>query len=58
MTGKVQMHAVNEETMTGKSEMLYGTPDRLQLLTKSDISAKWLGANCVVVPPKAGQATK
>jgi hypothetical protein len=58
MTGKVEMHAVNEETMTGKSEMLYGAPERLQLLTKSDISAKWLGANCVVAPPKAGHPTK
>jgi hypothetical protein len=53
MSGKVEMHAVNEETMTGKSEMLYGAADRLQLLTKSDISAKWLGTACVVVPLKA-----
>lgn len=58
MKGKVEMHAVNEETMTGKSEMLYGAPDRLQLLTKSDITAKWLGANCVVVPPVAGHHKK
>jgi hypothetical protein len=58
MTGKVQMHAVNDETMTGKSEMLYGAPNKLQLLTKSDISAKWLGANCVVAPPKVGHSTK
>jgi hypothetical protein len=53
MTGKVEMHTVNDETMTGKSEMLYGAANRLQLLTKSAISAKWLGAACVVVPPKA-----
>jgi hypothetical protein len=58
MTGTVEMHAVNEESMTGKSEMLYGAPDRLQLLTKSDISAKWLGANCVVAPPKTGHLKK
>jgi len=54
MIGKVEMHAVNEESMTGKSEMLYGAPERLQLLTKSDISAKWLGTACVVAAPKAG----
>lgn len=58
MKGKVEMHAVNEEAMTGKSEMLYGAPDRLQLLTKSDISAKWLGANCVVASPKAAGTAK
>lgn len=53
MSGKVEMHAVGDTAMTGKSEMLYGAPDRLQLLTRSEITAKWLGAQCVVAPSKA-----
>lgn len=58
MSGRMEMHAVDEQTMTGKSEMLYGAPDRLQLLTKSDISAKWLGAACQVAPAKAARHGK
>jgi hypothetical protein len=53
MSGKLAMHAVSDEAMTGRSEMLYGAPERLQLLTRSDISAKWLGARCVVAPAQA-----
>jgi hypothetical protein len=41
--------------MTGKSEMLYGAADQLQLLTKSDTSAKWLGTACVVAPLKTNK---
>jgi hypothetical protein len=32
--------------MTGKIEITYGAGDKLQLLTRSDITARWLGSDC------------
>ncbi len=49
MSGKVEMHAADPEHMTGKVDMTYGSPGNLQLNSHSEISARWLGAQC----PKA-----
>jgi Spy/CpxP family protein refolding chaperone len=46
MTGKVAMHALDPEHMTGQIEMTYGAKDKLQLLTRSDVTAKWLSSDC------------
>jgi hypothetical protein len=57
MTGKVEMHAVDPEHMTGHIEMTYGAKDKLQLLTRSEVTAKWLGSDCSKVA-KARQANQ
>jgi hypothetical protein len=46
MTGTVEIHAADPEQMTGKIEITYGAGDKLQLLTRSDITARWLGSDC------------
>lgn len=46
MTGKVRMHADDAEHMTGTADMTYGAPERLQLLTHSEIKSRWLKADC------------
>jgi len=46
MTGTVSMRAADTEHMTGVVDMTFGAPDRVQLLTHSEITARWLGANC------------
>jgi hypothetical protein len=51
MVGKIEMQAEDAERMTGKSEMTYGAPGKLQLLTISETSARWLGGSCVVAAP-------
>ncbi|MEQ1619755.1 MAG: DUF3617 domain-containing protein [Methylococcales bacterium] len=46
MSGKVEMHSEDPEQMTGTITMTYGPNDKLQLLTTSEITAKWLGSDC------------
>lgn len=55
MTGTVSMHAKDSEHMTGRIDMIYGPPSRLQLFTRSEVTAKWLGSDCTkAVPMKGG----
>lgn len=53
MTGKVRMHANDPENMNGVVDMTYGDPDRVQLLTHSEIKSRWLKAECGKVDKKA-----
>jgi hypothetical protein len=46
MVGTVKMHAADPEHMAGRIDMTYGASDKLQLLTHSEISARWLQADC------------
>uniref|UniRef100_UPI003298DA5A hypothetical protein n=1 Tax=Salmonella enterica TaxID=28901 RepID=UPI003298DA5A len=46
MTGRVEMRAADPEHMAGTVDMTYGARDTLQLLTHSDITARWLGSEC------------
>jgi hypothetical protein len=46
VTGRVEMHATDEEHMSGTVTMTYGPADKMQLRTNSDISARWLGSDC------------
>lgn len=52
MVGKVEMHAADAEHMTGKIDMTYGASDKLQLLSHSEVSARWLQADCGKVVTK------
>lgn len=54
MQGRVEMHAVDERTLRGRAEMTYGAADRMQLLTRSEISARWLGAQCAAPAKPSG----
>lgn len=49
MTGRLKMHAVDPEHMGGTVDMTYGAGDNLQLLNRSDITARWLSSDCVKV---------
>ncbi len=49
MAGHVELHAVDPERMKGTVDMIYGASDKLQLLTHSDITARWLGSDCGTV---------
>lgn len=46
MTGNIEMHAADEEHMSGKVDMTYGASDKLQLFTHSEITAVWLKEDC------------
>lgn len=46
MLGKVEMRAEDPEHMAGNIEMTYGAFNKLQLLTRSKISSKWLSSDC------------
>jgi uncharacterized protein with NAD-binding domain and iron-sulfur cluster len=46
MTGTVRMHAVDSEHMSGVVEMTYGSAGQLQMMTRSELTSKWLKADC------------
>lgn len=46
MAGRVEMHAADPERLTGTVDMVYGGSDKLQMLTHSDIAARWLASAC------------
>lgn len=46
LTGSVTMQAHNPESMTGTVDMTYGPADRLQVLTHSEISSRWIQTDC------------
>lgn len=53
MTGKVSMHAADQEHMNGVVDMTYGPAERMQLITHSEITSRWLKAECGKVNKKA-----
>jgi len=46
MTGRIEMHAADREHMSGTIEMTYGAGDKMQLLNRGDITARWLTSDC------------
>lgn len=46
MSGKVTMRAPDPEHMSGTIEITYGASDQLQLLSLSEVTARWLGGDC------------
>ncbi len=46
LSGTVSMQALDPEHMTGSVDITYGQADRLQVLTHSEISSRWLQADC------------
>ena len=46
MTGNIEMHAADEEHMSGKVDMTYGDSGKLQLFTHSEITSVWLKEDC------------
>ncbi|MCA9552558.1 MAG: DUF3617 domain-containing protein [Myxococcales bacterium] len=46
LTGTVEMRAVDAEHMTGTVEMTYGRPDGLQMVNRSQLTSRWLRAEC------------
>jgi hypothetical protein len=49
MTGRIEMHAADPEHMSGKVAMTYGAGDKLQLLNRSEVNARWVKADCGTV---------
>jgi len=46
MNGRITMHAADPEHMNGTADMTYGAVDKLQLQTHSEITSRWLKADC------------
>jgi len=55
MTGSISMHAADQENMNGTVDMTYGVSDKLQLQTHSEITGRWLKADCGDVTRKLSQ---
>lgn len=46
MSGDVAMHADDPEHLKGIVSMIYGNKGEMQMLTTSDITARWIGDDC------------
>jgi DNA gyrase/topoisomerase IV subunit A len=46
MSGDVVLHAADPENLNGTVKMLYGNKGEMQMLTTSDITARWVGNDC------------
>lgn len=55
MQGQVEMKAPDPEHMNGLATMTYGAPERMQLMTRTEISARWVSADCSAA---SGQAPR
>jgi len=49
MTGRIEIHAADPEHMSGKIQMTYGAEDKLQLLNRSEVNARWIKSECGTV---------